>query len=222
MVRLLIVEDDIQVVGPLSRALNTQGYAVAHVADGNSALEKIKIDPPDLVLLDVTLPDIDGFKVCEEIRRRGIDFPILMMTGCADSFEVVHGLDSGADDYLVKPFDLNELFARLRALSRRAKPESSKLTIDNVVIDRKSRLCTVDGVLIGLTHTEFDLLNFLMCQEGRAVKRNLIIREIWNTNWFGPTKNLDMHISSLRRKLGAGSTHLKTVRGVGFRFDKVS
>lgn len=221
MVRLLIVEDDIQVVGPLSRALNTEGYAVAHVADGNSALEKIKIDPPDLVLLDVTLPDIDGFKVCEEIRRRGIDFPILMMTGCVDSFEVVHGLDSGADDYLVKPFDLNELFARLRAISRRAKPESNKLTIDNVVIDRKSRLCTVDGVLIGLTHTEFDLLNFLMCQEGRAVKRNLIIREIWNTNWFGPTKNLDMHISSLRRKLGTGSTHLKTVRGVGFRFDKV-
>jgi DNA-binding response OmpR family regulator len=221
MVRLLIVEDDIQVVGPLSRALNTQGYAVAHVADGNSALEKIKIDPPDLVLLDVSLPDIDGFKVCEEIRRRGIDFPILMMTGCVDSFEVVHGLDSGADDYLVKPFDLNELFARLRAISRRAKPESNKLTIDNVVIDRKSRLCTVDGVLIGLTHTEFDLLNFLMCQEGRAVKRNLIIREIWNTNWFGPTKNLDMHISSLRRKLGTGSTHLKTVRGVGFRFDKV-
>jgi DNA-binding response OmpR family regulator len=221
MVRLLIVEDDIQVVGPLSRALNTQGYAVAHVADGNSALEKIKIDPPDLVLLDVTLPDIDGFKVCEEIRRRGIDFPILMMTGCVDSFEVVHGLDSGADDYLVKPFDLNELFARLRAISRRAKPESNKLTIDNIVIDRKSRLCTVDGVLIGLTHTEFDLLNFLMCQEGRAVKRNLIIREIWNTNWFGPTKNLDMHISSLRRKLGTGSTHLKTVRGVGFRFDKV-
>ena len=221
MVRLLIVEDDIQVVGPLSRALNTQGYAVAHVPDGNSALEKIKIDPPDLVLLDVTLPDIDGFKVCEEIRRRGIDFPILMMTGCVDSFEVVHGLDSGADDYLVKPFELNELFARLRAISRRAKPESIKLTIDNVVIDRKSRLCTVDGVLIGLTHTEFDLLNFLMCQEGRAVKRNLIIREIWNTNWFGPTKNLDMHISSLRRKLGTGSTHLKTVRGVGFRFDKV-
>jgi DNA-binding response OmpR family regulator len=221
MVRLLIVEDDIQVVGPLSRALNTQGYAVAHVADGNSALEKIKIDPPDLVLLDVTLPDIDGFKVCEEIRRRGIDFPILMMTGCVDSFEVVHGLDSGADDYLVKPFDLNELFARLRAINRRAKPESNKLTIDNVVIDRKSRLCTVDGVLIGLTHTEFDLLNFLMCQEGRAVKRNLIIREIWNTNWFGPTKNLDMHISSLRRKLGTGSSHLKTVRGVGFRFDKV-
>jgi DNA-binding response OmpR family regulator len=221
MVRLLIVEDDIQVVGPLSRALNTQGYAVAHVADGNSALEKIKIDPPDLVLLDVTLPDIDGFKVCEEIRRRGIDFPILMMTGCVDSFEVVHGLDSGADDYLVKPFDLNELFARLRAISRRAKPESNKLTIDNIVIDRKSRLCTVDGVLVGLTHTEFDLLNFLMCQEGRAVKRNLIIREIWNTNWFGPTKNLDMHISSLRRKLGTGSSHLKTVRGVGFRFDKV-
>jgi DNA-binding response OmpR family regulator len=221
MVRLLIVEDDIQVVGPLSRALNTQGYAVAHVADGNSALEKIKIDPPDLVLLDVTLPDIDGFKVCEEIRRRGIDFPILMMTGCVDSFEVVHGLDSGADDYLVKPFDLNELFARLRAISRRAKPESNKLTIDNIVIDRKSRLCTVDGVLVGLTHTEFDLLNFLMCQEGRAVKRNLIIREIWSTNWFGPTKNLDMHISSLRRKLGTGSTHLKTVRGVGFRFDKV-
>ena len=221
MVRLLIVEDDIQVVGPLSRALNTQGYAVAHVPDGNSALEKIKIDPPDLVLLDVTLPDIDGFKVCEEIRRRGIDFPILMMTGCVDSFEVVHGLDSGADDYLVKPFDLNELFARLRAISRRAKPESNKLTIDNIVIDRKSRLCTVDGVLVGLTHTEFDLLNFLMCQEGRAVKRNLIIREIWNTNWFGPTKNLDMHISSLRRKLGTGSSHLKTVRGVGFRFDKV-
>ncbi len=221
MVRLLIVEDDFGIVGPLVRALNTQGYLVAHSADGVSALEKVKADPPDLLLLDITLPGLNGFQVCESIRSRGLDFPIIMMTASIESKDLVHGLDCGADDYLQKPFNRAELFARLRAVSRRSSNLShSTISIGNVTIDQRSRLCTVDGNLIGLTQTEFDLLAYLMRNHGRAVKRNLIIRELWNTNWPGPTKNLDMHISALRRKLGPGAEHLHTIRGLGFRFEQ--
>lgn len=221
MVRLLIVEDDSDIVGPLVRALNTQGYLVAHSPDGLSALEKVKADPPDLLLLDLTLPGLNGFQVCESIRNQGLDFPIIMMTASVELNDLVHGLDCGADDYLQKPFNRSELFARIRAVSRRSLNLSdSAISVGNVTIDQRSRLCTVDGKLIGLTHTEFDLLAYLMRNHGRAVKRNLIVRELWNTNWPGPTKNLDMHISALRRKLGPGAEHLHTIRGLGFRFEQ--
>lgn len=221
MVRLLVVEDDLGIVGPLVRALNTQGYLVAHVPDGVSAVTKIKTDTPDLLLLDITLPGMNGFQVCESIRSNGFDFPIIMMTASVEPKDLVHGLDCGADDYLQKPFNRSELFARIRAVSRRSLNLSdSTISVGNVTIEQRSRICTVDGKLIGLTQTEFDLLAYLMRNHGRAIKRTLIIRELWGTNWLGPTKNLDMHISALRRKLGPGAKHLHTIRGLGFRFDQ--
>jgi DNA-binding response OmpR family regulator len=223
MVRLLVVEDDIQIVGPLTRALNSQGYAVAHVLNGFSALEKIKKDPPDLLLLDSTLPDIDGVKVCQIIRDQGLDFPIIMMAGPVHQIDVIHGLDAGADDFLVKPLDQDLMFARLRAAVRRSpSSDLSLISVGNVAIDLNTHVCTVDGNIVELTLTEFNLLNYLMRNHGRAIRRSLIIREIWETTWTGPTKNLDMHISTLRRKLGPTAAHIQTIRGMGYMFEEVS
>jgi len=220
MARLLIVDDDPSVVGPLTRALNSDGYAVAHVANGNQALEKIKLDPPEILLLDINLPDTDGFIFCETLRKQGFDFPIVMLSGNFETSDIVHGLNSGADDYLVKPFKKDELLARLRAVGRRTlNLDAYLLNIGRVRLDRKSHACWVDNQVIELTRIEFALLDYLMQNHGRAVKRQLIIREVWTTSWLGPTKNLDMHISTLRRKLGPGAAQLKTVRGLGFRFD---
>lgn len=220
MVRLLIVESDPNIVGPLKQVLNSDGYAVAHVASGHNAVEKIKLDPPDLMVLDSNLPDIDGFNVCELIRKQGFDFPIVMIGASFECSDIVHGLDCGADDYLVKPFVQDELLARLRAIGRRALNfDVHEFNVGHVRLDRKSHTCWVDNQKVELTKIEFSLLDYLMQNVGKAVKRQLIIREIWATSWLGPTKNLDMHISTLRRKLGPGSAQLKTVRGVGFRFD---
>ena len=220
MVRLLLVEDDVSAVGPLTRVLNSDGYAVAHVANGLTALEKIKLDPPDLILLDLFLPGIDGIQICETLRTQGFDLPIVMMSASFQSEDIVHGLNAGADDFLVKPFQKSELLARLKAVSRRSlNIDSYVLSIGRVRLDRKSHTCWVDNQVVGLTKIEFLLLDYLMQNHGRAIKRNLIVREVWSTVWLGPTKNLDMHISTLRRKLGPGAGQLKTVRGLGFRFD---
>jgi len=220
MIRLLIVDDDEEIIGPLSRALLSQGYQVEHALDGLTALLKIKSNPPDLLLLDLTLPGLDGFSVCETIRKNGFEFPIVMMTGRSGPKDLIHGFDCGADDFLRKPFNRSELFARLKAVSRRdSKLALPELNVGAVKLNQKSRLCTVNGELIGLTQTEFDLLAYLMRNQGKALKRNLITHQIWDTNWLGPTKNLDMHISALRRKLGPSEGQLQTVRGLGFRFD---
>lgn len=137
MVRLLLVEDDISVVDPLTRVLNSDGYAVAHVANGLTALEKIKLDPPDLLLLDLFLPGIDGIEVCETLRTQGFDLPIVMMSSSFQSEDIVHGLNAGADDFLVKPFQKSELLARLKAVSRRSlNVDSYVLSIGRVRLDR--------------------------------------------------------------------------------------
>lgn len=222
MLRLLLVDSDVKLVEPLKQVLNSDGYAVAHVTNGLTALEKIKVDPPDLMLLDVNLPEVNGFEVCETLRKQGFDFPVVMIGSNFECSEVVHGFESGADDYISVPFDKSELLARLRAICRRSlKFDSTSLCIGKVKLDRKSHICIVDDYQIDLTRIEYSLLDYLMQNEGRAVKRQLIIREIWATSWLGPTKNLDMHISTLRRKLGPGAAQLKTVRGIGFRFDSV-
>jgi DNA-binding response OmpR family regulator len=222
MVRLLIVEDDNEIVGPISRALHSQGYEVTHVPDGLRALAKIKHNPPDLLLLDLNLPGLDGFSVCENVRKSGFEFPIVMMTGRSDARDLVHGFDCGANDFLRKPFNRSELFARLKAVTRSSSlAPLPELNYGLIKLDQNSRLCTVSGELVSLTTTEFDLLAYLMRNQGKALKRNLIIHEIWETNWLGPTKNLDMHISALRRKLGPAAIQLQTVRGLGFRFDEL-
>jgi DNA-binding response OmpR family regulator len=223
MTRVLLVEDDPAISEPLARALRREGYIVDVRADGREALEGAR-ENPDLAVLDLGLPYIDGLEVCRRMRADGRSFPVLILTARADEVDTVVGLDAGADDYVTKPFRLAELLARVRALLRRtpSEPGAGEET-DLVRIDPESRRAWFQGKELSLTAKEFDLLRVLVREQGRVVTREQLMREVWETSWFGSTKTLDMHISGLRRKLGddAGQPrHIATVRGLGFRFDR--
>jgi DNA-binding response OmpR family regulator len=218
--RLLIVEDDEGIRVPLSRALEREGYAVEGAADGETALARVDADEPDLVIIDVGLPGIDGLEVCRRIRARRTALPIIFLTAQDGELDVVDGLDAGADDYVTKPFRVSELLARVRSQLRRTTADLTEA--GDVRIDHAARRAWRDGEELDLSPKEFDLLALLVREAGRVVTRERIMTEVWDENWFGSTKTLDMHVSWLRRKLGedaAAPRHLVTVRGVGLRFE---
>ena len=221
MTRVLLAEDDPAISEPLARALRREGYEVDVRADGRAALEGAN-ENPDLVVLDLGLPYIDGLEVWRRMRADGRSIPVLILTARADEVDLVVGLDAGADDYVTKPFRLAELLARVRALLRRHPLEGGS-TGAAVRIDPDGRRAYFNEVELQLTAKEFDLLRVLVREQGKVVSREQLMREIWETAWFGSTKTLDMHISVLRRKLGddaAQSRYIATVRGVGFRFER--
>jgi DNA-binding response OmpR family regulator len=220
MAHLLLVEDELEIAEPLAGALRREGYTVSLVGDGASALKVVRAAELDLVILDLGLPDMNGLDVCRHIRAERKAPPVLMLTARSDELDIVMGLDAGADDYLVKPFRLAELSARIRALLRRATPPA-RLEMGPVKVDLASRRVHVDDDEIELTAKEFDLLALLMATPGEVVTRERIMEEVWHENWYGSTKTLDVHIASLRRKLGAaGPQHISTVRSVGYRFER--
>jgi DNA-binding response OmpR family regulator len=219
--RILLVEDDDAIADPLVTALEREGFSLTRVATGEAAMAA---DPADLVLLDLGLPDIDGYDVCRRLRADS-DVPIIVITARSDEVDRVIGLELGADDYLVKPFGFRELIARIRAVTRRTARTSeadatdgSVRTLDGgrVVLDERIRRVTVAGEEVPLTRKEFDLLAVLASDIGAIQTREHILDEVWDTNWYGPTKTLDVHIASLRKKLGDPAL-IETVRGVGFR-----
>jgi DNA-binding response OmpR family regulator len=221
MTRVLLAEDDPAISVPLARALRREGYEVDVRADGRGALEGVS-DNPDLVVLDLGLPDIDGLEVCRRLRAEGRTVPVLILTARAEEVDTVVGLDAGADDYVTKPFRLAELLARVRALLRRQPTEAGPGSAV-VRIDPDGRRAYVNEEELHLTAKEFDLLRVLVREQGKVVSREQLMREIWETVWFGSTKTLDMHVSMLRRKLGDDATqprYIATVRGVGFRFER--
>ena len=221
MVRILVVEDDLEISEPLVRALQGDGYSVSLVDDGKSALEKAKVTKPDLIILDLGLPDIDGLEICRNLRSQKYQFPILILTARTSELDIVVGLDAGADDYLIKPFKSSELLARIRALTRRTDGhEVTKIIGNQIVLDVAAQTCMVNTVTTTLTATEFKILALLINHSDRIVSRQQILRDVWNTEWVGATKNLDVHISTLRRKLGDQGDSISTVRGLGFRFDR--
>jgi DNA-binding response OmpR family regulator len=219
-VRLLIAEDDEGILEPLVRSLSREGYDVDAVSDGLEAVRLGVGDEHDLLVLDIGLPGMDGLEVCRRVRAARPRVPILMLTAQADELDVVTGLDAGADDYVPKPFRVSELLARIRSLLRRAAPDA--LSAQAVRIDAAARRAWHGDDELELSPKEFDLLALLVAEAGRVVTRDRIMSEVWDRNWFGSTKTLDMHISWLRRKLGDDATAprlLTTVRGVGFRFE---
>lgn len=221
MTRVLVVEDDVDIVEPLTRMLQSEGYSVASVEDGTTAITRITQTNPDLVILDLGLPEVDGLDVCRTVRDRGSDVPILILTARTSELDLVIGLDAGADDYLFKPFRSSELLARVRALLRRKSGSltGEVFTFGDLVVDMNARTCRLKDEELGLTPTEFDVLALLMSNSGQMMSRQQILRDIWNTEWAGSTKSLDMHVSSLRRKLGDAGNLVSTVRGHGYRFD---
>lgn len=217
MSSLLLVEDDPAIGDPLARALRRQGYEVEVATDGESALASAV--GKDLVLLDLGLPDVDGLEVCRRLRSVRAGIPILMLTARADEADLVVGLDAGADDYVTKPFRFHELSARVRALLRRVGPEELSVSVDDLVIDHARREVRLAGDEVALTPKEYELLQLLVLNAGRVVERPQIMRDVWRTGWIGNTKTLDMHVSSLRRKLGHAGARIVTVRGVGLRYE---
>jgi len=213
-VRILIVEDDDAIAKPLADGLRREGFDVTRVATGEEALEQ---QLPDLVLLDLRLPGIDGTEVCRRLRARS-DVPIIVVTAKGEEIDRVVGLELGADDYIVKPFGFRELLARIRAVMRRVHPGSDRalIRVGALEIDVRGRRATLDGTSLALTTKEFDLLALLASEPGVVISRQRILREVWDTEWFGPTKTVDVHVASLRKKLGEPGW-IETVRGVGLR-----
>lgn len=216
---ILIVEDDEAIGAGLERVLAGQGYRASRVASGADALQRVG-DGVGLVILDLGLPDMDGIDVCRRMRATRPELAILILTARDHEIDVVAGLDAGADDYLVKPFRLSELLARVRAhLRRRAVPPTAAetLVVGVVVADRAARRAWRGDEELILRPKEFDLLVLLLSEAGRAVTRERLMSEVWDTEWMGSTKTLDMHIHALRRKVGPEA--ITTLRGVGYRFE---
>jgi DNA-binding response OmpR family regulator len=215
--RVLLVEDDHDIAEPLARALTREGYEVDSAGDGRVALQTVLDVPPDLIILDIGLPGMDGLEVCRHVREVRPQIPILMLTARDGELEMVAGLDAGADDYVTKPFRLSELLARVRAMLRRSAP--LELVAGDVRVDESSRQAWRHERLLDLSPKEFDLLALLVREAGKVVARERIMDEVWDVNWFGSTKTLDMHMSWLRKKLGDPPL-IATVRRVGFRFER--
>ncbi len=223
MTTVLLVEDDPAISEPLARAFGREGYEVRAHGTARGALNEV--GAADLIVLDLGLPDMDGLDVAREIRSRGLDTPILILTARTDEVDMVIGLDAGADDYVTKPFRLAELLARVRALLRRSVPDGadSELRAQDIVVDLAGHRVFVGGQEIFLSAKEFDLLRVLVASAGTMVSRDELMREVWGTDPQGSTKALDTHVSWLRRKLGdstASPRYISTVRGMGFRFEK--
>jgi DNA-binding response OmpR family regulator len=219
--RLLIAEDDEGIRVPLVRALQREGYEVDAFADGSEATAASVAGDHDLVIIDVGLPGTDGLEMCRQLRGARPAVPILFLTAQDGELDVVNGLDSGGDDYITKPFRIAELLARIRAHLRRAEGPKV-LEGGDVRVDLGSHRAWHGDEELELARKEFDLLALLVGHPGEVVARERIMAEVWDENWFGSTKTLDMHVSWLRRKLGDDATdprHIVTVRGVGLRFE---
>lgn len=212
--RVLVVEDDDTIAVPLADGLRREGFSVERVGTGAAAL---RADPGDVVLLDLRLPDVDGYEVCRQLRARS-DVPIIIVTARSDEVDRVVGLEIGADDYLVKPFGFRELVARIRAVTRRTARTNpvAPLEVGPLRVDRRARQVWLGDAEIVLAPKEFDLLALLAAEPGAVLTRERILDEVWDPHWFGPTKTLDVHVASLRRKLGDPGW-IETVRGVGYR-----
>ncbi len=214
---LLVVEDDMTIAEPLCAGLTREGFDVRHVASGREACAAVRSEDVDLVLLDLGLPDLDGRAVCREIRSDS-SVPIIVVTARSDEIDRVTLLELGADDYVVKPFGFRELVARIGAVLRRsASPvveDDDAVQIGRLRIDHRTHRLTIDGDVVTVTPKEFDLVAFLAADAGAVRTRDEIIRNVWDENWWGSTKTLDVHVASLRKKLGSDT--IQTVRGVGF------
>ena len=232
--RILLVEDDDGIAVPLVRALGRDGYEVERVAAGEDALEHLAATPPDLVILDLGLPDIDGLEVCRRGREAGYGGAVIILTARGDELDRVVGLDMGADDYMAKPFGLAELLARVRSLLRRTGGVTPPAAVDpasattsaarssgDVRVDDAAQRAWVGATELTLTTKEHGLLSLLVRGTGTVVTRERFMDEVWDEHWFGSTKTLDVTLGRLRQKLVAAgtTTRIVAVRGVGFRLD---
>jgi len=222
VVKVLLVEDDVAIAESVTTSLSNAGMNVHHAATGADAITAAKEFAPEVILMDLGLPDMDGLDVSKRIREFS-SVPIIIVSARGDELDRVLGLELGADDYVVKPFSQRELLARIKAVTRRGHeqlPHEPSGTSLRVLVDERTHSVTLDGEEVMLTAKEFDLLAFLSSEPGVVFRRNDILEHVWDTNWYGTTKTLDAHIASIRKKLGSPDW-IQAVRGVGFKFVEV-
>lgn len=225
LAKILIVDDDPSIRNLIQRFLSKQNYQVEAAEDGKTALAAFEQFNPDLVILDVNLPDVLGYNLCQEMQNRTKVF-VLMLTSRADEADKIRGFSQGADDYLTKPFSLGELEVRVGAILKRQRvvttAEKQRLTFDKLVIDPERREVTINNQLIALTALEFDLLSFLARHPGRVWRRSELIQEVWDYEYVGDQRVVDVHIGQIRKKIEIDATQpvlIQTVRGVGYKFE---
>ncbi len=219
---IYVVEDDKNIQEIEQIALKNSGYQVVTFDTAGDFFDALKTQTPDLLLLDIMLPDMDGLQVLEQVRGQAAlrSLPIIMVTAKTTELDKVRGLDMGADDYLSKPFGIMELISRVKALLRRSGGKKEKnITIGQVCLDEEKHKVTVGGQACELTYKEYELLKLLMANAGAVTSRESILEQVWGTDFEGESRTLDMHIKTLRQKLGASGGMIKTVRNVGYIFD---
>ena len=217
--KVLVVDDEKLIVKGIRFSLEQDGMDVDCAYDGQEALDLIQKNEYDVVLLDVMLPDESGYDIVRKLRKRPAtqDIPIIMVTAKTTEMDMIKGLDGGADDYIKKPFSIMELITRVKALLRRtAKEEPKLLKLDDLVIDHERHVVTVNNEPVDLTYKEYELLRLLMGSQGIVMTREVIMRSVWDTDFEGETRTVDMHIKTLRHKLGDYGSRIKTVRNVGY------
>jgi len=222
---ILVADDEPTLVATLKYNLERESYAVITAADGESALEAARASRPDLILLDLMMPGLNGLEVCRIIRRE-MHVPILILTARGGETDKVAGLEIGADDYVTKPFSMRELVARVRALLRRSEhtpaPDAEVLTLGDIMIDLRKRMVTKNGATLSLKPKEFELLSFFARNLGKALTRDQLLNQIWGYDYAGDTRTVDVHVRWLREKVEdepERPARLITIRGVGYRFD---
>ena len=230
--KILVIEDDASIRELVTWNLSEEGFECVCAADGREGLEEARREPPDLILLDIMLPGMDGFEVLKSLRMDGVTTPVIMLTAKSEETDKVIGLEFGADDYITKPFGVRELKARIKAVLRRYKSEGRDggsygegadknkdkvLEFDGLTIDVPRHEVFANGKNVALTLKEFDLLLMLAENQGRVLTREQLLDSIWGYDYLGVTRTVDVHIRYLRRKLGAAGWHIETIRGLGYK-----
>lgn len=227
MPHILLIDDEHKLTDPLSASFERAGYEVSVANDGHAGLSLAMVENPDVIVLDVMMPGLDGWQVCQAVRQHST-IPIIMLTALDDSVDRIKGLELGADDYLVKPFSYKDLEAHVRAMLRRVQLDRGEqmptsITIGDITLDLDAHTVTKAGEDVVLRQKEYEILTLLMTNSGKVITRDRLFDEVWGTDWLGDTRTLDVHMSWLRGKLEDDPTHpvyLQTVRGVGYRFTK--
>lgn len=219
MIKILVVDDEAKIRAVVKEYAKVSGYQCDEADDGNQALEKIKNNEYDVIILDVMMPNLDGFSAAKEIKAIK-DIPIIMLSARTDEFDKLLGFELGIDDYVTKPFSPKELMARIKVVHERRKTKvHTKYSFEGLEIDVTGRTVSIDDERINLTPKEFDLLVFLVIHEDQALSRDTLLDKVWNYNYFGDYRTVDTHIKMLRQNLGPYRSYIKTVRGTGYKFE---
>ena len=223
MTRILIVDDEEKIRQMIRKYAEYEGFETDEAEDGLQAVEKCSINHYDLVVMDIMMPNLDGFSACKEIKKTQPDLPFIMLSALGEEYDKVHGFDLGVDDYVVKPFSSKELMMRIHAILKRVHPASGSqetFHLKDLAIDYNARVVTIRGERLNLSPKEYELLVYLVKNAGIALTREQILQTVWGYDFYGDDRTLDTHIKLLRKNLGEYSRYLVTLRGVGYRFEK--